>query len=317
MKSGREEKVRDKRGKERVRRGTKYQTAAIPVAEPPEILPFINTIIVGDAEEVLKGFPTGSVDMVITSPPYNFGHSYAGDPTEDTREWNEYFSKLYRIWSECYRVLKPGGRIAVNVQPLFSDYIPTHHIISHQLQQIGFLWKAEILWEKSNYNAKYTAWGSWQSPSMPYLKYTWEFIEVFDKLTHRKVGPREAIDITADEFKEWVYGRWAIAPESRMREYGHPAMFPEEIPYRLMRLFTYRGDIVVDPFNGAGTTTVVAFRLRRRFIGVDISPEYCRTAFERLRREAAQKPLFEYGEDDSFSLPFPYPDPRLLVWGEP
>jgi len=259
VKSGREEKVRDKKGKERIRRGTKYQAAAIPAEEPPEILPFINTIIVGDAEEVLRGLPTESVDMVITSPPYNFGHSYAGDPTEDTREWNEYFGKLYRIWSECYRILKPGGRIAVNVQPLFSDYIPTHHIISHQLQQIGFLWKAEILWEKSNYNAKYTAWGSWQSPSMPYLKYTWEFIEVFDKLTHRKPGPREAIDITAEEFKEWVYGRWAIAPESRMREYGHPAMFPEEIPYRLMRLFTYRGDIVVDPFNGAGTTTVVAY----------------------------------------------------------
>ncbi|MCS7178639.1 MAG: site-specific DNA-methyltransferase [Anaerolineae bacterium] len=309
-----EEKVRNKKGKEQVRGGTKYRAAAIAVEEPPEIRDFVNTIIVGDAEEVLRALPAGSVDMVITSPPYNFGHSYAGDHTEDTREWNEYFDKLYRIWAECYRILKPGGRIAVNVQPLFSDYIPTHHIISHQLQRLGFLWKAEILWEKSNYNAKYTAWGSWQSPSMPYIKYTWEFIEVFDKATHRKVGPREAIDITADEFKEWVYGRWNIAPEGRMKEFGHPAMFPEEIPYRLMRLFTYRGDIVVDPFNGAGTTTVVAYRLRRRFIGIDISPEYCRTAYERVCREAAQKPLFEYSEGGEVILSAPYPDPRLLAW---
>ncbi len=318
MKAGREEKVRNRRGKERVRGGTKYHAAAVAVEEPPEIRPFVNTIIVGDAEEVLRALPADSVDMVITSPPYNFGHSYAGDPTEDTREWNEYFDKLYRIWAECYRILKPGGRIAVNVQPLFSDYIPTHHIISHQLQRLGFLWKAEILWEKSNYNAKYTAWGSWQSPSMPYIKYTWEFIEVFDKATHRKVGPREAIDITAEEFKEQgrPAGRpcWNVAPEGRMKEFGHPAMFPEEIPYRLMRLFTYRGDIVVDPFNGAGTTTVVAYRLRRRFIGIDISPEYCRTAYERVCREAAQKPLFEYGETGEMVLPAPYPDPRWIAW---
>lgn len=89
-----------------------------------------------------------------------------------------------------------------------------------------------------------------------------------------------------------------------------PIEFPEEIPYRLMRLFTYRGDIVVDPFNGAGTTTVVAYRLRRRF-----SPEYCRTAYERVCREAAQKPLLEYGEEGVVLPPVPYPDPRLLTWG--
>ncbi|MCK9277282.1 MAG: site-specific DNA-methyltransferase [Methanoculleus sp.] len=188
---------------------------------------------------------------------------------------------------ECYRILKPGGRMVINVQPLFSDYIPTHHIISSQLLGLGFLWKAEILWEKNTYNARYTAWGSWKSPSMPYLKYTWEFIEVFDKETHKKTGRKEDIDITGDEFKEWVSAKWVFPPEVRMRDYRHPAMFPEELPRRVIKLFSYRGDLVLDPFNGAGTTTLVAHRLGRRFIGIDISPDYCRTAMTRLRRAGA------------------------------
>jgi DNA modification methylase len=304
----RREKVKGKREKESIRQGTKHRKEAIITQELPEVSPFINTIIIGDAKEVLQAIPDDAIDMVVTSPPYNFGLEYADDPAKDTQRWDTYFERLYGVWQECYRVLKPGGRIAVNVQPLFSDYIPTHHVISNQLLGLGFLWKAEILWEKSNYNAKYTAWGSWKSPSMPYLKYTWEFVEVFDKITHKKAGKRELIDITGDEFKEWVYGRWAIAPESRMQEYGHPAMFPEELVYRLLRLFTYRGDIVLDPFNGAGTTTAVACRLRRRFVGVDISPSYCETALERIRAKAVQETFLET------PLPYEYPKARLVAW---
>ncbi|RPJ53615.1 MAG: site-specific DNA-methyltransferase, partial [Methanobacteriota archaeon] len=226
--------------------------------------------------------PDGSIDLVVTSPPYNFGHIYAQDPSDDTREWNEYFEILLTVWRECYRVMKPGARIAVNVQPLFSDYIPTHHLISRQLLDLGLLWKAEVLWEKHNYNAKFTAWGSWKSPSMPYLKYTWEFIEIFDKETHKKAGRREDIDITDVEFKAWVNARWTFPPETRMKDFGHPAMFPEELPRRVIKLFSYRGDIVLDPFNGAGTTTLVAHKLGRRFVGIDASEQYCTTALERL-----------------------------------
>lgn len=194
------------------------------------------------------------------------------------------------MWRECDRVLKPGGRIAVNVQPLFSDYIPTHHIISRQLAALGLLWKAEFLWEKNNYNAKFTAWGSWKSPSMPYIKYTWEFIEVFDKMTHKKAGKRENIDITAEEFKEWVMGRWSFPPETRMKDYHHPAMFPEELPRRLMKLFSYKNDIVLDPFNGAGTTTLVAWKYGRRFIGIDNSRQYCDMAITRIGSVAHEDP---------------------------
>jgi len=118
---------------------------------------------------------------------------------------------------------------------------------------------------------------------MPYLKYTWEFVEVFCKESHRKVGDPNKIDITGNEFKKWVYAKWDIAPESNMRKYNHPAVFPEELVVRLLKLFSYQGDIVLDPFNGVGTTTVVAFKLKRRYIGIDISPQYCKTAEERIR----------------------------------
>ncbi len=275
-------KVFDKEGKAKVRKGTKGAKMTVISSEPDEISPFLNHIICADSVEALARMPDRSVDLIITSPPYNFGQSYAQDSRDDTHEWNAYFEKLNVVWCECERVLKPGGRMAVNVQPLFSDYIPTHHYISHQLLNLGLLWKAEILWEKNNYNAKYTSWGSWKSPSMPYIKYTWEFIEVFDKETHKKEGRREDIDITADEFKEWVLGKWSFPPEIRMRDYNHPAMFPEEMPRRLIKLFSYKNDIVLDPFNGAGTTTLVSRKLRRRFIGIDVSLQYCTTAFQRI-----------------------------------
>ena len=222
----RPEKVQDKKGKANVRKGSKGAKKSVLSSAPREILPFVNHIICADALQALACIPDQSIDLIITSPPYNFGHAYAHDPHDDTHEWNQYFENLLGIWQECVRVIRPGGRIAVNIQPLFSDYVPTHHLISHQLAGLGLLWKAEILWEKNNYNAKYTAWGSWKSPSMPYIKYTWEFIEVFDKETHKKCGRQEDIDITAEEFKEWVLGRWSFPPEIHMKDYNHPAMFP-------------------------------------------------------------------------------------------
>jgi len=239
-----------------------------------------NKIICGDSEEVLKKLPNNCVDLIFTSPPYNFGLDYSS--TEDDKKWDAYFEKLFKVFRECIRVTKYGGRIIVNIQPLFSDYIPSHHIISKFFLDKGMLWKGEILWEKNNYNCKYTAWGSWKSPSNPYLKYTWEFLEIFSKGSFKKEGYNKNIDISADEFKKWVYAKWSIAPERKMKEYRHPAMFPEALVARVLKLFSYKKDLVLDPFNGVGTTTAVAKYLNRRYLGIDISKEYCNKAQKRI-----------------------------------
>ena len=169
----RERKVVDRIRKEKKRNGTKFRTRTRREPNQVDASAIVNKVIRGDSQRILKGFPDNFVDIIITSPPYNFGLEYKDDKNKDAICWQDYFDKLKRVWKECYRVLKPAGRFCVNVQPLFSDYMPTHHIISKELLELGLLWKAEILWEKHNYNCKYTAWGSWKSPSMPYLKYTW------------------------------------------------------------------------------------------------------------------------------------------------
>ncbi len=244
---------------------------------------YIDKVFCADSKELLKKIPDNSIDIIFTSPPYNFGLDYTSN--DDASHWKEYFDNLFEIFDECIRVLKYGGRFLVNIQPLFSDYIPSHHIISNYFMSKKLLWKGEILWEKNNYNCKYTAWGSWKSPSSPYLKYTWEFVEVFTKGTLLKKGDRDKIDITADEFKEFVVAKWSIAPERKMKDYGHPAMFPEKLVERALKLFSYQNDIVLDPFNGVGTTTYVAKKLNRRFLGIDLSEEYTKTAIMRLNEE--------------------------------
>lgn len=243
-------------------------------------LAYRNTIVCGDCCDVLRRIPDNCVDMIITSPPYNFGQEY--DCCCDALSWQQYFSGLQTVLNECIRVLKWSGRLALNIQPLFSEQLPTHHLLSNYLLSKGLIWKAEILWDKRNYNCHYCTWGSWQSPSNPYLKYTWEFVEIFCKGMLRKPGKREEADITAEEFKNWTSAYWEIPPERRMKHFGHPAMFPEKLVERLLKLFSYRGDVILDPFNGAGTTTLVARQFGRIYLGIELSETYCQTAIQRL-----------------------------------
>jgi len=241
---------------------------------------FKDQIVCGDSEEVLKKLPDNCVDLVFTSPPYNFGLEYSSN--DDAKTWEKYFEKLFLVFDQCIRVLKFGGRIIVNVQPLFSDYIPIHHMVSNYFLNKKMIWKGEILWEKNNYNCKYTAWGSWKSPSSPYLKYTWEFLEIYCKGDLKKKGDKKNIDINDEEFKKWVVAKWSIAPERKMKNYGHPAMFPEELVRRGLKLFSFKDDLVLDPFNGVGTTTKVAHELNRSYLGIDNAKKYCNVAKKRI-----------------------------------
>lgn len=276
-----ERKVKNRKAKE-INRKQYYYAQGNEFSEINNELPirYINNIICGDSLEILKGIPDNSIDLIFTSPPYNFGLEY--ESNGDAHHWDKYFKKLFLIFDECIRVLKYGGRIIVNIQPLFSDYIPSHHIISNYFMDKKLIWKGEILWEKNNYNCKYTAWGSWKSPSNPYLKYTWEFLEIFSKGNLKKGGSSINADITPDEFKKWVVAKWSIAPERNMKEYNHPAMFPEELALRVLKLFSFKNDTILDPFNGAGTTTLIAKKLERKYLGIDISQEYCEKAKSRL-----------------------------------
>ncbi len=275
-----ERKVKNRKIKERKRLG--YEAFAKEFPRENNELPeqYTNKILRGNSEQLLQKLPDNCIDIVVTSPPYNFGLDYSGHVDTDT--WHAYFDKLFEVFDECIRVVKHGGRIVVNVSPLFSDYIPTHHIISKFFIDKGLIWKGEILWEKNNYNCKYTAWGSWSSPASPYLKYTWEFLEVFCKGDLKKCGSKENNDISDDEFKSWVNAKWSIAPEHKMKQYRHPAMFPEQLVMRALKLFSFRGDVVLDPFNGAGTTTLVAHKFGRKYLGIDCSNEYCKTAEQRI-----------------------------------
>ena len=275
-----ERKVENRKLKEK-NRGIYYYAQNHPFSKKNNELPgpYENQIICGDSLEVLKKLPDNCIDLVFTSPPYNFGLEYSDHA--DDHNWEKYFEQLFAIFDETVRVLKYGGRIIVNIQPLFSDYIPSHHLISKYFMDKKMIWKGEILWEKNNYNCKYTAWGSWKSPSSPYLKYTWEFLEIFSKGDLKHPGKKENIDITDEEFKKFVIAKWSIAPERKMKKYGHPAMFPEKLVEQALKLFSFQNDVVLDPFNGVGTTTAIAKKLNRRYLGIDISAKYCDVAKKR------------------------------------
>lgn len=239
----------------------------------------MNKIICADALSALKEIESGSVDIVLTSPPYNFDMQY--DQHNDNGDLQKYIDTLVEIFDECIRTLKDGGRMIINIQPNYKDYFPSHHYITTAMIDRGLIWRGEIVWLKNNLK-KLTAWGSWMSPSCPYLSYPFEFIEVFSKKSLKHQGDKENIDITKDEFIKSVNGHWTIAPETRMKEFNHPAMFPEELVKRCLKLFSYKNDLILDPFNGVGTTTLVAHQLERRYIGIDISESYCEIARQRI-----------------------------------
>ena len=243
-----------------------------------------------DCRNVLSKIQSNSVDCILTSPPYNFDLSY--NNYADDKQIEDYYNFLNSVFLDCYSILKSDGRLIINIQPNYKDYLPTHHTLTNILLKIGYKWKAEILWDKQNYNCPVTCWGSYKSPSAPFIKSTFEFVEVFVKDEYVHKGNKENIDISDKEFQEWTNNCWKIPAENRQQKFGHPAMFPEELVERCLKLFTFKHDLILDTFMGVGTTGVVCKKLDRDFIGIELDKTYFETAEKRIENTIVNHKLF-------------------------
>ena len=225
-----------------------------------------------------------SIDLIVTSPPYNVGKKYNGKEKGDSLSYSEYMN-FTKAWVEnCYYWSKPTARLCVNVsidknkfgkQPLCAD-MTTIAIKS------GWKYHATILWNEGNIS-KRTAWGSWMSASAPHVIAPVEVIIVLYKDEWKKNYKGES-DITADEFKEWVLGIWSFNGENG-KKIGHEAPFPRELPKRCIKLFSYVGDKILDPFTGSGTTLIEAINNKRQAFGIELEEKYFNLSKERINKE--------------------------------
>lgn len=237
---------------------------------------FINQHFCHSSEDMHE-LPDNSVHLMITSPPYNARKEY-----DDDLSLPDYLSLLKRVWKETYRVLVPGGRACINVANLGrKPYIPLHSFIIVDMLEIGFLMRGEIIWNKASSASPSTAWGSWLSAANPVLRDIHEYILVFSKETFSLKNNGKESDISKEEFLEVTKSVWTF-PAVSAQKIGHPAPFPEELPARLIRLYSFKGDVVLDPFLGSGTTSLVSHKNGRRYIGYDISKEYIELANKRV-----------------------------------
>jgi site-specific DNA-methyltransferase (adenine-specific) len=195
-----------------------------------------------------------------------------------------------------YRVLVPGGRACINLANLGRrPYIPLHAFIIRDMLQLGFLMRGEIIWNKAGSASPSTAWGSWTSPANPTLRDVHEYVLVFSKENFSRKNPtKRGSTITKEEFLEFTKSVWTFAAEPA-RSVGHPAPFPVELPYRCLQLYTFNGEIVLDPFMGSGSTAIAALKAGRHYVGYEIEAEYVKLANQRIssyRREHLALTLF-------------------------
>ncbi len=251
---------------------------------------YINNIYCKSSEH-MDELPDCSVHLMVTSPPYNVGKQY-----DDDLSLEQYLGLLKRVFDETYRVLVPGGRACVNVANLGrKPYIPLNSYISRVMQECGFLMRGEILWDKGSSAGSSTAWGTYMKASNPVLRDVHEYILVFCKETFSRPNPHQRNStISRDEFLEFSRSVWKF-PAERAGKVGHPAPFPVELPYRLIQLYTFEGEVVLDPFAGSGSTFLAAVKAGRQYVGYDVDKEYCKLAKRRLKgitgTSAAANPL--------------------------
>ena len=263
--------------------------------EPPRAR---DAIYVHDARD-MSAVASNSIALVVTSPPYFAGKEYEESLGEDgvPGSYFEYLTLLRDVFEESVRVLEPGGRIAVNVANLGRrPYRSLAGDVTEILQDLGLLLRGEVVWWKGRAAGGSCAWGTFQRPSNPVLRDVTERIVIASKgRFDRALTPKQRLalnlpstaTISRDEFLEATTDLWEIAPESATRV-GHPAPFPVDIPTRLIDLYTYQGDVVLDPFMGSGSTAVAALRTGRHYVGFDTDPEYVGRAEARIEAERAQ-----------------------------
>ena len=228
-----------------------------------------NRIFYKSAEQMSE-LPDSCVHLIVTSPPYNAAKSYDKDLSLE-----EYLGLLKRVFAECYRVLVEGGRACVNVANLGrKPYVPLSAWVTKLMIDIGFHMRGEIIWQKGAGAGVSMAWGSWCSASNPVLRDTHEYILTFSKGNYKRPLSTDKVStISKEEFMEWTKSVWAFSPASA-KKVGHPAPFPLELPKRIIQLYTFEEDVVLDPFIGSGTTALAAKQLRRIFVGYEIEKKY-------------------------------------------
>jgi len=252
------------------------------VSDNPFPVEYENKIILGNSEN-MQEIPDNSLHLMVTSPPYNVTKEY-----DEDLSLQEFLQLLRNVFTETYRVLVSGGRACINVANLGrKPYIPLSDIISQMMIEIGYLMRGEIIWVKGAGSGVSMAWGSWLSASNPVLRDTHEYILVFSKGSFSRSKLTKEDTINRDQFMEWTKSVWTMNPESA-KKIGHPAPFPVELPYRLIQLYTYRGDIILDPFMGSGSTAIAALKADRKYIGYENNPDYVKLAKERIAAQDLQ-----------------------------
>lgn len=248
---------------------------------------FLDNIICKTSEK-MEELPDNCVQLMITSPPYNVGKEY--DKNMTLKEYREF---LKSVWSEVKRVLVNGGRACINVANLGrKPYIPLHTFIIEDMLDLGFLMRGEIIWNKASSGSPSTAWGSWLSAKNPILRDIHEYILVFSKGMFSRNKTNKKSTISKDEFLEFTKSVWTFSAESA-KKIGHPAPFPIELPYRLIQLYSYEDEIILDPFMGSGQTAIAAINTKRHYIGYEVQKGYVILSKKRIKEFLSKSSLLE------------------------
>lgn len=251
---------------------TKAQTRII---EDKPSQDWVNSIYCHTAEDMVH-IPNESVGLAFTSPPYNVGKDY-----EDDLDLVEYLNLIANVGAEVYRTLVTGGRYVINIANLGrKPYIPLHSYFYVLHTALGFQPAGEIIWQKGKGMNGSCAWGSWMSAKSPRLRDIHEYLLVFTKEGFSRPDRGES-DISKEDFMSGTLSVWNIPPESA-KKVGHPAPFPVELAEKVIKLFSYKDDVILDPFCGSGTTCLAANRGGRSYVGYDIVAEYCDLARARI-----------------------------------